>query len=119
MIVSGTISDYQVAFHQVESHTSDRAVIYGRSADGGTQLLVAFRGEGETIDKARIDNLPSGVNRIVVYFPLSMFANIHHILQTEKPIVLYANNGNDYTRVSFGTAQETVGEEEGGGWIWS
>jgi hypothetical protein len=119
MIVTATISEYSVRFRQVESYTSDRVIIYCRSADERTEILILFRGEGETIGEARIDNLPVGIDRVIVYFPLSMFANIHHILQTEKPITLYANNNNDYTQVSFGTGQEAVGEEEDGGWIWS
>ena len=119
MIVAATISTYEVRFRQVESYTSDRAAIYCHSADERTQLLIAFYGEAETISKARIDNLPTGINRVVVFFPLSMFASIHHILQTEKPITLYANNNNNYTQVSFGSGQESVGEEEDGGWSWA
>lgn len=33
MIVTATISTYQVRFRHVESYTSDRAVIYCRSTD--------------------------------------------------------------------------------------
>jgi hypothetical protein len=119
MIVTADISEYQVRFRAVEAYTSDRAVIYGRSADKKTELLIAFRGEGEAMGEARIDTLPSGINRVITYFPLNMFANLHHILQTEKPITLYANNNNDYTQVTFGTGQEPVGEEEDGDWFWS
>ncbi|HJR88083.1 MAG TPA: hypothetical protein VJ930_10555 [Acidimicrobiia bacterium] len=119
MILSATISTYQVRFRHVESYTSDRAAIYCRSDDERTQLLIVFYGEGEAIREARVDNLPSGINRVVVSFPLSMLRDIHHILQTEKPITLYANNNNDYTQVTFGTGDESVGEEEDGGWIWN
>ena len=117
MIVTATMSSYEVRFRHVESYAAS-AVIYCRSADERTQLLIAFYGEDESIGNARIDNLPSGINRVVVYFPLSMFASLHHIFQTEKPITLYANNNNNYTQVSFGTGQEAVGEEEDGGWSW-
>ena len=67
--------------------------------------------------KARIDtlNTPTVKTRVVTFFPISMFYSVYRVLQTEKPITLYANDSNDYTQVVFGTrtdALEPIGEEE-------
>ena len=109
MIISKTISTYQVRFRQSQNYATDRASISCHSADQNTQLLIVFIGDDEEVGMARIDNLPLGRNRIVVYFPMSMFSMIHHVLQSEKPITVYANNNNDYTRVVFGSGDEPIG----------
>lgn len=119
MIVTAVLSSYRVRFRHVQSYETDRAAIYCRSEDDRTQLLMAFyrKSDGEAIRKARIDVLPGGTRRVVVFFPMDMFRAIHHTLQTEGPITLYANDSNDYTQVTFGTGEESVGEEEDAGWF--
>ncbi len=117
MIVDTTLTNYTVGFRCVQSYTSGRAHIYCYSANRDTQLLIAFQSEGETVGKARIDSLntPTVKTRVVVYFPINLFDNVYRVLQTEKPIRLYANNSNDYTQVKFGTRTdilEPIGEEE-------
>ena len=118
MIVETTIASYAVRLRSVQNYSHGKAYIYGYSPDKKTQLLIAFQGDSEEVGSSRIDSLPSGRVRVVVYFPLSMLETIHHVLQTEKPIELYANNNNNYTQVVFGTGTEKlepVGEEEDGG----
>ena len=113
MIVNTEISKYTIAFRCVQAYATDKAQIYCYSPNGRTELLIIFQIETEEIGKARIDSLPIGMTRVVTYFPMSMFENIYHVLQTEKPIRLYANNNNNYTQVLFGTEiREPVGEEE-------
>lgn len=114
MIVSGKLSTYKVRFSQNQNYRTGRAYIDCYTNDKKIQLLIAFyQPEHESINSARIDNLPSSRIRIVVFFPMHMFKNIHYILQTEKPINVYANNNNDYTQVRFGSEDELIGEEEG------
>ena len=117
MIVDTELTSYSVRFRCVQSYTTDRAQIYCYSANRDTQLLIAFQSEGETVGKARIDtlNTPTVKTRVVTFFPIIMFYSVYRVLQTEKPITLYANDSNDYTQVVFGTrtdALEPIGEEE-------
>jgi tRNA A37 methylthiotransferase MiaB len=113
MIIQTTIASYDVNLRCVQNYSTDKASISCYSPNKRTELLIIFQSESEEVGTARIDELPSGNVRIVVYFPMSMFGSIHHVLQTEKPIQLYANNSNNYTQVNFGTGTEPVGEEEG------
>ena len=117
MIVDTQLTSYTVRFRCIQTVTTGRAQIYCYSANRDTELIIAFQSEGEAVGKARIDalNTPTVKTRVVVYFPISMFDSIYRVLQTEKPIALYANDSNDYTQVGFGTRTDTlepVGEEE-------
>ena len=116
MIVQGTLSTYTIRLRSVQNDPPE-PLIFCYSADKKLQLWIIFQGESEEAGTARIDTFPAipGLVRVLVFFPLSMFGNIHHLLQTEKPITLNANNNNDFTQVSFGTASdqlEPIGEEE-------
>jgi hypothetical protein len=120
MIIDTTLASYSIRLRCVQNYSADKAMILCYSPDKKTELRIIFQGESEEVGTARIDTFPAlpGRARVVVFFPLSMLRTIHHVLQTEKPIRLYANNNNDYTQVSFGTGTEEpepVGEEERGG----
>jgi hypothetical protein len=112
MIVQTTITSYTVTLTCIQNYSTGKAYIDAYSANGDTELLIAFQIESEEVGDARIDTLSDGRVRVVAWFPMSMFRNIHHVLQTEKPIRLYANNNNNYTQIYFGTGAEPVGEEE-------
>lgn len=116
MIIDTTLTSYVVRFRCVRNQSSDRAQIYCYSPNMDTELVIAFQSEGEQAGNAKIDTLANGRRRVTTYFPLHMFAPIHHVLQTEEPITLYATDSNNYTQVSLGTATgapEPIGEGEG------
>ena len=116
MILETTLTSYSITYRCVQNYRSNYVTITCKSENERISLLIVFIEESKEDDPppyARIDSLPRGSSRVVVYYPLSMLQSIHHTLQTEKPIRLYANNNNDYTQVVFGTSQEPSGEEEG------
>lgn len=111
MIIQKTLTSYKVRFSQHPNITV-RATIYCYSADKKTELLISFD-DREVEAMPRIDNLPEGNVRIVVQYPTNMLQFVQHILQTERPINVYASNNNNYTQVHFGTSDvEPIGEEE-------
>lgn len=71
--------------------------------------LISFHGPGQELHEPRIS-----LGRIYMHFPIERFADVLHIIQTEKPLELCFNDAGGWASI-LTQGMEPVGEQEGSG----